>query len=304
METRDKIIISGGNGLIGKHLCKILTEKGYLVAILSRSSNTSGAIPHHYWNYEKHEIDLRAIENVRYFIHLAGANIGDKRWTPERKQEIVDSRVKSARFIFDTLKENNVKLKAFISASAIGYYGSFTSDRIFEESDPAGNDFLAQVSRLWEETTILFEEYGTRTVTIRTGVVLSNQGGPLTKMALPVKYGLGAALGKGNQYLPWIHLDDLCNIYVKAIEDEDMQGVYNAVAPEHRTNKEFTKTLAKVMQMPMWLPNIPSSLLKLAFGEMANILLKGSRVSSSKIINAGFSFKFPDLDQALKDILK
>lgn len=298
------ILISGGTGLVGRHLCKKLKEKGYAVAILSRTSKQDADIPTYYWNLEKNEIEKEALETADYIIHLAGANIGDKRWTTKRRQLIIDSRVKTCGLIFDKIKESRIKLKAFISASAVGYYGAITSDKIFTEIDPAANDFLGKTCKLWEQSADRFNELGIRTVKIRTGIVLTKHGGALAKMITPIKIGIGSALGKGRQYLPWIHIHDLCGIYIKAIEDAQMHGAYNAVAPDHKTNRDFMRTLARVLKKPFWFPDIPSIVLKIMFGKMSEMFLKGSRVSSDKIRKAGYNFRFPDLESALTDLFK
>ncbi|MFZ4741770.1 MAG: TIGR01777 family oxidoreductase [Bacteroidales bacterium] len=297
------ILITGGNGIIGKHLCKKLKEKGYDVAILSRNSNPNSNPITYAWNPEKREIDNEAITTADFVIHLAGAKIGEKRWTNERKQLIIDSRVQTAQLIFDKVKENNHKIKAFISASAIGYYGSITSNKIFTETDPSADDFQGECCRKWEEVADKFADSGIRTVKIRTGVVLTKQGGALSKMIIPVKMGIGSALGNGKQYIPWIHIDDLCNIYFKAIEDNQMNGAYNAVAPNHKTNIEFTRLLAKVLKKPFWFPHVPAFLLKILFGNMSEILLKGSRISSDKIKETGYNFLFPNLENALNNLI-
>lgn len=298
------ILISGGTGLIGRHLCKKLKEKGYGVAILSRTSKQDADIPSYYWNLEKKEIEKEALETPDYIIHLAGANIGDKRWTNKRRQLIIDSRVKTCGLIFDKIKESRIKLKAFISASAVGYYGAITSDKIFTEIDPAANDFLGETCKLWEQSADRFNELGIRTVKIRTGVVLTKHGGALAKMVTPIKIGIGSALGNGRQYLTWIHINDLCGIYIKAIEDAQMHGAYNAVTPDHKTNRDFMRTLARVLKKPFWFPDIPSIVLKIMFGKMSEMFLKGSRVSSDKIRKAGYNFLFPDLESALTDLFK
>lgn len=300
MET---ILITGGTGLIGRHLGKKLKEKGYTVGFLSRESLPDNDIPTYAWDVGNNKIEKGAIETADYIIHLAGANIGSGRWTNKRRQTIIDSRVKTAQFIFDAIKENRNTLKAFISASAIGYYGAITTNKIFTETDPPSNDFLGEVCRQWEQAADNFEELGIRTVKIRTGVVLTKQGGALAKMITPVKFGMGSALGNGKQCMPWIHIDDLCGIYIKAMEDKQMSGAYNAVSPDHKTNRDFTKTLARMLHKHFWFPNVPALLLKLVFGKMSEMLLQGSRVSSEKIRKAGYSFAFTDLESALADLL-
>ena len=298
------VLITGGTGLVGKHLSEKLKQNGYRVSILSRKSDKNKDIPVYAWDVEKNILEKDALEKADYIIHLAGANIGESRWTDGRKQLIIDSRVKSGNLIFEEVKKNKIQLKAFISASAVGYYGAITSEKIFKESDPPCNDFLGETCRLWEQTADQFENVGIRTVKIRSGIVLAKEEGALPKMMVPVKMAIGSAIGDGKQYIPWIHIDDICNIYLKALEDETMRGAYNAAAPDHKTNKEFTKTLATVLNVPFWFPAVPAFTLKIMFGKMSEMLLKGSRVSADKIIAAGFQFRFPELESALKNILK
>ncbi len=297
------IIITGGTGLVGRFLSKKLKDKGYSVAILGRASQKVAEITTYTWDIYKNEIEKEAIEKADYIIHLAGANISESKWTAKRKKLIIDSRVKSAQLIFEKLKENTKQVKAFISASAIGYYGTISTDKIFSETDAPANDFLGETCRQWEQSADRFEELGIRVVKIRTGVVLAKHGGALAKMITPIKLGIGSAIGNGRQYLPWIHIEDLCDIYIKAIEDTQMNGAYNAVAPDHKTNRDFTETLAHVLRKPLWFPNIPAIVMKIIFGKMSVMLLKGSRVSSEKITNAGYKFKFPNLKGALVNLL-
>lgn len=297
------ILITGGTGLVGRNLCKKLKDKGYSVAILSRASKKDAEIPTYTWDIDKNEIEKEALEKADYIIHLAGANISEKRWTVKRRKLIIDSRVKSAQLIFEKLKENNTQPKAVIFASAIGYYGAITTDKIFLETDPPSMDFLGDTCRLWEQSADSFENFGIRTVKIRTGVVLTKQGGALAKMITPFKLGIGLIIGNGKQYMPWIHIDDLCDIYVMAIENIQMNGAYNAVSPDHKTNRVFTETVAHVLTKPLWFFKIPAIIMKIIFGKMAAMLLKGSRVSSEKITNAGYKFKFPNLEGALVNLI-
>jgi len=296
------VLLSGGSGLVGRHLCIRLQEKGYDVAILSRSKIQNTKIPSILWSLESFEIDREAINRFDYIIHLAGANIGAGRWTPKRRLALADSRVKSAQLILDNIDKHNKRLKAFISASAIGYYGAGTTDKIFHETDAPAGDFLGQICDQWEIAADKFTSLDVRTVKLRTGIVLSRKGGALSKLLIPVKLGLASAIGTGRQYMPWIHIDDLCTIYIQALENEEMNGAFNAVAPEHITNKAFTRKLARAVNKPFWFPKIPSFLLKLLFGEMSSMLLNGSRISSDKIQAAGYQFRFPQLDIALKDV--
>lgn len=214
---------------------------------------------------------------------------------------IIESRVRSAKLILEKLQEMDTKVDAFISASAVGYYGSETTDKIFVEDDKPANDFLGKVCQKWEEQAELFTtELGIRSVSIRTGVVLSENSDLIKKAVLPTKFWLGAPLGKGSQYMPWIDIDDLCEIYVKAIEDETMTGAYNAVAPEYTTNAEFMKAVASVLKKPMFLPPVPEFVFKMYLGEASQIILEGSRISSQKIQDAGYDFKYNTLKDALR----
>jgi len=296
------VLISGGSGLVGQHLCKSLQEKGYDVAILSRSSKPNTQTSSYYWDINHNDIDIEAINNCDFIIHLAGVNIGEKRWTTRRKQAILNSRIKSADLVFNSIDKSNKKLKAFISASAVGYYGAITSEKIFSETDSSYNDFLGETCSLWEQAADKFTGIGIRTVKIRTGVVLSKKGGALAKLKMPIQLGFGSAIGHGRQYMPWIHMDDLCAIYIQALENEEMNGAYNAVAPEHITNKALTRKMARALHKPFWFPNIPAFIMKLLFGEMAVMLLSGSRVSAGKIEASGFTFQFPNLEIALKEL--
>ncbi len=294
-----KVLITGGTGLIGKRLSFLLASKGYEVRVLSRSKSPESKYTTFIWNVKDQFIEEEAFQDLDYIIHLAGAGIADKKWSEKRKKEIIDSRVQSTNLLYNTSKRLKTPLKAFISASATGYYGSVTTATIFTETDQPANDFLGKVCRLWEESIFQFKNDKTRTVALRTGIVLSNDGGALKKMKTP----LVTPLGDGKQYMPWIHIDDLCEIYIKAIEDEDFEGAYNAIAPEHITNYSFSKAIAKTFKIPFLPIGAPSFILKIVFGKMATIILNGSRVSTGKIEKTGFKFKFKSLDKALKNLI-
>jgi uncharacterized protein (TIGR01777 family) len=294
-----KILITGASGLIGSKLSDSLS-KNHSIVHLGRTKR-SGRFPSFIWNVEKQEIDPQALDEVETIIHLAGANVGDKRWTAPWKKEILNSRIQSTQLLFDSLKNKPNSIRTFVSASAIGYYG-FEGDSVFDEESKPGNDFLAQVTKQWEDEVDKINSLGIRVVKIRTGVVLSKSGGALEKMAQPVKFGVGSPLGSGSQYISWIHIDDLCSIFTKAIEDEKMNGAYNA-ATNWVTNAALTSSIAKTLDKPLWLPNVPAFVLKLILGEMADIVLNGAKVSSERIKNAGFQFKFTNLEDALNDLL-
>lgn len=289
-----KILVTGGTGLVGRRLTALLTEKNHEVRILSRNPKNENEFK---WDYSKGFLDDKAIENIDYIIHLAGAGIADKRWTKERKEVILNSRVATANLIFDKIKAQNIPLKGFISASGSNYYGAQTTAKVFKESDAVGTDFLGQVCLKWEAAANQFKDLNIPVTILRTGVVLSKTGGALEKMRTPIV----SPLGSGNQYMAWIHIDDLCNLYTKAIE-ETFVGVYNAVSPEFHTSKTFSKALAKAIKSPFLPIAVPGFLLKLVFGELAIILLHGSRLSSDKIKEKGFIFKYKELALALKNL--
>lgn len=297
------VLITGGSGLVGRHLTSLLLTEGYTVSHLSRKTDQFGKVRVYRWDPEKRILDPAILSGVDYIIHLAGANIGEKRWTKKRKVEIIKSRVDSARLIYDTVSDNGIKLKGFISASAIGYYGTITEDKIFNESDTPSEDFLGTTCRLWEEAADLFSDMGTRVVKIRTGVVMEKNDSAMAKLLKPARMGIFPRLGSGRQYMPWIHIMDLCNIYLKSIQDDQMAGAYNAVSPQHTTQSEFMRTLARTMDKNFFHPPVPAIFLRAAMGQMADIALKGSRVSADKIMNTGYVYEFPELKATLGKIL-
>lgn len=294
-----KILISGGSGLIGKALIKKLVNNNHEVSTLSRNSNSIENTKVFIWDTINGKIDERAFENIDYIIHLAGAGIADKRWTKERKEEIIDSRVVSTQLLLSYVKKLKTPLKGFISASAVGYYGAITSENTFTENDSAGKDFLGTVCKLWEDSILEFKKLGVPITILRTGIVLSNNGGALEKMKTPVI----TPIGSGKQIMPWIHIEDLCQLYLDAV-NKKIVGIYNAVAPDYHTNKSFSKTLAKSFHR-IFIPfGAPSILFKIIFGELAVILLTGSKISSKKLIESGFKFQFPNLENALLHLAK
>lgn len=292
-----KILITGGTGLIGKHLTKLLEAKEYEVAILSRSPKKKNQYK---WDITSDYIDEKALKNTEYIIHLAGAGIADKRWTEDRKKTLIDSRVASINLLFKKVTELKIPLKGFISASGIGYYGAVTTNTVFTEKDNPHNDFIAKVCMLWENATNQFKTINITTTILRTGVVLAKNDSALQKINTPLFL---SALGSGKQYFPWIHIDDLCNLYLKAIEDNNFNGIFNAIAPEHQTNQSFTNTLGKTIKKTVLPFNIPSFALKLILGNMSKILLEGSRISAEKTQKV-YDFTYPNLASALKNIYK
>lgn len=289
-----KVLLTGGTGLIGTALCKLLNNHGFEVNILTRTPSKKGE---YRWNLAEEYIDEHAFEGVDCIVHLAGAGIADKKWTTKRKQEIVDSRVLSAKLLLKKVKEHKVPLKSFISASGIGYYGATTSEKIYAEEDAAHGDFISEVCKVWEAAAFAFQEQNIRTVILRTGIVLSANGGALAKMKTPVI----TPIGSGKQYVPWIHIHDLCEMYVKAIQETELSGVFNAVAPEHHNSISFSRSLAKRFKRPFIAFGVPGFMLRLMFGELSVILLEGSRVSAEKIMSKGFKFRHSELAEALKN---
>ena len=295
-----RILITGGSGLVGRYLTSALLSKGYEVSHLSRKANQFGRVRVFRWDPEKQILDPVVFEGVDYIIHLAGANLGEKRWTIARKKEIIASRVDSAKLLLRIIEENQIKLKAFISASAIGYYGSVTADRIFKENDKPGEDFMGTSCRLWEEAADNFNKIGIRTVKIRSAIILESA---LSKLLKPARFGIFPVLGSGKQYMPFIHIDDLVSIYLLAISDETIEGAYNAVSPQHVTQQEFMQSLARAMNKPFFHPPVPAFVLKLILGEMADVVLKGSRISCEKINSKNYSFDHSDLLNSLTELI-
>ena len=291
-------MITGGSGLIGRRLSFLLKSRGYEVRILSRSNNPKNNYKTFVWNVSEQYINESAFEGLNHIIHLAGAGIADKRWSEKRKKEIIASRVTSTNLLYNTVKRLKTPLNSFISASATGYYGAVTSETIFEEKDKPAKDFLGKVCSLWEDSIFQFNEIKIRTVALRTGIVLSKDGGALKKMKTPVI----TSLGNGKQYMPWIHIDDLCELYIKAIEDEQFKGAFNAVSSEHISNLSFSKKISKIFNSPFLAIGAPSFILQIVFGEMSTIILNGSRISANKIKQAGFKFKFENLEKALNNL--
>jgi uncharacterized protein (TIGR01777 family) len=297
------VLITGANGLVGAKLSLLLQQKEFNVIQLVREPSKNNPFEQYRWNVEKQQIDNKAIEKADYIIHLAGAGIADKRWTNVRKKEILDSRVNSTKLLLTEIKRQNKKLDAFVSASAVGYYGAQTSEHIFSETDNHANDFLGNTCYAWEKSADELSEFAQRIVKLRISIVLAKEGGALPKMLSPVKMGFGAALGSGKQYFPWIHINDLCALFYQSLVDKKMNGVYNAVAPQQINNKELTSAIANRLGKKLWLPNVPSFLLKAIFGELSDSILKGSRASSNKILATNYTFQFPTIATALNNLL-
>ena len=298
----EKVLITG-IGLVSIHLGKKLKESGYEVFYLTRDKRSYPDLSCYEWDYQKDYIEEGALDQIDHIIHLAGANIGNGRWTKSRKKVILESRVLTSNLIYNTVKSRDLKIKSFISASAVGYYGAITSSKIYTESDGCANDFLGQTCKEWENSSWRFKGLGIRTVILRTGIVLTKEDGALAKIAKPIKSNFGAALGKGNQFVPWIHIDDLCNLYQSSIRNNKLRGVFNAVATDQITNQQLTQKIAKLLNKPLWLPNIPNFFLKLVLGEMSALILYGSRISNKKLETISFKVQFDKIQTALVSLL-
>lgn len=309
------VVITGGTGMIGTALTKALVQKGYEVIIFSRhkKASTEKNISYAVWNISDQTIDEEAIKKADYIIHLAGANVAEKRWTKKRKKEIVDSRVKSGVLLVKALKEIPNHVQAVISSSAIGYYGA---DRLipnpsprgegrglaFVETDSPFNDFLATTVQQWEQAIDPVKELNKRLVIFRTGIVFSNKGGAYKEFKKPLQFGIAAVLGSGKQMVSWIHIDDLVRLYVEAVENKKWEGVYNAGAPSPVSNKDLIKEIARQTKNFYITTKVPSFVLKTVLGEMSIEVLKSTTVSSEKIQKEGFQFLYPTIEDAVTSL--
>jgi uncharacterized protein (TIGR01777 family) len=298
-----RVLITGATGLVGNALTDLLLHNGISIHYLSTSKDKLENKPDYtgyYWNPEKGYIDESALIGVDAIIHLAGATIS-KRWTSNYKQEIIESRILSANLLFNLLRKNPHQVKQIVSASAIGIYKS-SLDKVYrEDAIEKDEGFLGHVVQKWEESADKFKILGLKVAKIRTGLVLSENGGALPQMAKPIKMYIGSPFGSGKQFMSWIHIEDLARVYVFALRNE-LEGVYNATAPNPVTNKDFTKMLAKRLHKPLFMPNVPRFAMKLLLGEMHELLFSSQNVNSEKLRNAGFDFKYNPLGEALDAI--
>jgi uncharacterized protein (TIGR01777 family) len=303
------VLITGGTGLVGKTLTQKLVSKGYKVIVLTRTLPTKPSesqIEYALWNVQQQTIDVKAVQAADVIVHLAGAGVVDKRWTDAYKKEILESRTTSSHLLINTLKNNPNKVQTIVSSSAIGWYGADTQKGFaFTEDDPSDAGFLGVTCKLWEESIEPDPSMGIRLCKLRTGIVLSNNGGALAEFKKPIHLGVAAILGSGQQIVSWIHVDDLCRIFIHAIENQHMNGSYNAVAPSPVTNKTLTITLAKAMKGSFYIPvHVPSFILKMMLGESSVEVLKSTTVSASKITETGFTFLYPSIDAAINELVR
>lgn len=303
------VLIPGGTGMIGQAISKYLLQQGNQVIVFSRSPEKQtgkDAIQFAHWDPQKAEYDPAAIRKADHLILLAGAGIADKRWTEKRKNLIRESRVGGAHLILRALRETPNNIRSVVSASAIGWYGPDPDDLSagFTESDPHHNDFLGETCKMWEDSIYPVTEMGKKLVILRTGIVLSSRGGALQRFLQPLKFGIVPVLGSGKQVISWIHIEDLVRMYVNALEDPAIQGVYNAVSPMPVSNKRFMDVLRQVTGCRGLKMKVPGPLLRAVLGEVSGEVLKSATVSSQKIIETGFNFKFPELQEALRNTME
>jgi hypothetical protein len=299
-----KIIVTGSTGLVGRALVRSLLSEGHAVTRLVRGESQTFSAPGTSavsWDPERGDIDAAALEGHDGAVHLAGESVAEGRWTDEKKRRIRESRVKGTRLIAEALAGLKEKPRVLVSASATGFYGD-RGEEILREESASGGDFLAEVCREWEKATLAASQAGVRVVHMRIGIVLSGEGGALEKMLTPFKMGVGGRIGSGRQYMSWIALEDLVGAIRHALADESLRGPVNAVAPRPVTNEEFTKALGGVLGRPTIFA-VPAFALRLAFGEMADVLLGGQRVEPSRLKESGYRFEHPDLEGALRAAL-
>ncbi|WP_452600027.1 TIGR01777 family oxidoreductase [Pontimicrobium sp. MEBiC01747] len=299
-----RVLITGATGLIGKEIVEKCHNKGIAVNYLttnkskiSKNENYKGF----YWNIETNTIDVDCIKDVDVIIHLVGASIS-KRWTDKQRKAILDSRIKTTALLHNTLKNNEHSVSHIISASAIGYYPDSLTKYYTEQDKDVNTSFLGEIVQKWEAAVDDFKTLNIAIAKIRIGIVFSSKGGAFPQLSKPIKYGVGAAMGTGKQWMSWIHIADLTNIFMHVLKHK-LEGVYNAVAPNPSTNMEVTKAIAKQVKRPLLLPNIPRFIMALVLGDMHAILFQSQRVSSQKIEENGFNFKYYTLNTALSELL-
>jgi uncharacterized protein (TIGR01777 family) len=299
------ILVTGATGLIGQELVGLLLQNGHTVHYLSTSKYklvSNANYKGFYWNPKTNEIDFAAFTDVETIVHLAGASVA-KRWTADYKEEIVQSRVFSTQLLYKTLQQIPHKVTQIVAASAVGIYPN-SLNAIYHEADLDIDDsFLGNVVKRWENEVSQFEKLEMMVTKIRIGLVLAKNGGALQEMAKPIRLGLGAAFGSGNQYQSWIHIHDLAAIFYFVIQQQ-LAGVFNGVSPYPVTNEDLTKAIAKTLEKPLFLPNVPQFVMKLILGEMHEMLFSSQNVSSRKLLDENFQFKYASLDKALLELLK
>lgn len=293
-----QVLIAGGSGLIGRRLTALLIQSGHEVSWLSRTSGHKNGIKTYAWNPYKGEYDPAAFKNAEVLISLAGTSVSDNAWTSSYKKEIIKSRTDAAAILLHAIKNTPNKIKSLIAASATGFYGN-RNDELLTEESPSGKGFLSETAKQWENA---YSTASVRTVLIRIGVVLSPNGGALPEMTKSLRFGICPILGNGNQYMPWIHIDDLCNIFLFAMENERLSGIYNGVSPVPEKHLRLMNDLRGILAPYSLRMRVPSFALRMLMGERSAIVLDSARASASKIMLAGYSFRYTDLTTALNNL--
>jgi uncharacterized protein (TIGR01777 family) len=297
------ILITGGTGLLGMRISFLLKEQGLNVRHLSRTENLNATYSAYKWDLNAQTIDSKALDGVDGIIHLAGAGIADSRWTKSRKKAILDSRTNSSKLLTKALNDQENQVKVFVSCSAVGYYGN-RKDMVLDETSKAGTGFMSEVCVKWEQSVEKIRAMGIRTPIIRVGIVLSTQGGALPKLNMSYPFRLGSYFGNGQQYYSWIHLDDICQIFIKAILNDQMTGIYNGTAPSPATNKDLAQAISKAHHQKTLLVPAPSFAAKTLLGEMSAVVLHSTRAIPKALQEMQHVFQFTDLVAALEDLFK
>ncbi|MEQ7800778.1 TIGR01777 family oxidoreductase [Pedobacter sp. ASV1-7] len=298
---KKQILITGATGMIGRKLIHTLQKAEHTVSILSRNEVNIPGVKSYIWDVDNGKIDPKCMSGTDTIIHLAGENIASRKWTIKRKQQIINSRVLSTQLLYKTIQETNADVKNFISASAAGYYGD-CGDKILTEESASGSGFLAECCKQWEDAVDQGESLSIRIVKFRIGFILAKGEGALSSLEKPIKFFLGAALGTGRQWIPWVHINDIVSMFMNAVENPRFQGAYNACAPFPITNLTLTKSIAHELHRPLWPLNVPETILKLILGEMSEVIFISTNTSAQKLLSIDFKFQFTRLEDALSNI--
>lgn len=300
---KKQILITGATGMIGKKLIDVLQRSGHSVSVLSRKPKSIPNVKVFVWDVYKQEIDANCMTGIDTIIHLAGEGIAEKKWTKERKQEIIDSRVLSTQLLYKTIRATNAAITTFISASAVGFYGN-RGDEILTEDAMPGTGFMARCCALWEDAVNEGSSLNLRIARLRIGVILGKGEGALAALEKPVRYFVGAPLGTGKQWIPWVHIDDIVAMFKEAVNNTAFEGSYNACAPFPVTNATLTKEVARQLHRPVWPVKVPEKVLEMILGKMSAVVINSTNTSAQKLLDTGFQFKFTHLEDALADIYK
>ncbi len=301
-EKKPRILVTGASGLVGQRLSRLLREKGYEVLHLGRTPKPDTEFTTYRWDLGRMEMDPAAVENLYGIVHLAGAGIADGRWSAARKKEILSSRVDGLLLLRKTLQRTAVKPQVLVSASAVGLYGNRGDEILDETSEPQPGDFLSDTCVQWEAAVDELSDVCARTVKLRIGIVLSTKGGALAKMLPSYSFGTGAYFGCGRQWYSWIHIEDLCRMFLHALENPALSGPYNAVAPKPLTNRDFAREVGLGLGKKALLVSVPAVALRLAMGQMADVVLHSTRAEAQKILGTGFGFEFSEVAAAVRDL--